>query len=104
MVEALWVTVKIFLDKKNFSLDQSFNHCNDCYLAKAKSDVQAIMTTKHPASVMVLGIMTSNGKKMPPFFFPCRLRVGAKEYLEMLQTCTSCMNEAGVGLHDRKKQ
>ncbi len=40
-------TVKNFSDKKNFSVDQSFNHCNDRYLAKDKSDVKAIMTMKH---------------------------------------------------------
>ena len=44
------------------------------------------MSMKHPASVMALGVVASNGRKMPPFSFPCRLRVGAKEYLGVLQT------------------
>ena len=35
---------------------------------------------------MMLGVVASDGKRMPPFWFPKGLRVGAKEYLEVLQT------------------
>eukprot|EP00095_Tigriopus_kingsejongensis_P011493 snap_masked-scaffold56_size446035-processed-gene-2.0 protein:Tk11493 transcript:snap_masked-scaffold56_size446035-processed-gene-2.0-mRNA-1 annotation:"hypothetical protein X777_08140" len=33
--------------------------------------------TKHPASIMVLGVVASDGRKMPPFFFKPGEKIGA---------------------------
>jgi len=79
-------TVKIFSDKKVFTVDMAFNSRNDRFVTKNKSDVIPVMRTKHPASTMALGIIASNGKKMPVHFFPQGMRVGAAEYLDVLQT------------------
>lgn len=35
---------------------------------------------------MMLGVVGSDGARMPPYWFPKGLRVGSKEYLEVLQT------------------
>jgi len=77
-------TVIIFSDKKNFTVDMAFNHKNDRFLSKERSSVPPVMRTKHAASVMALGIIASNGKKMPIFFFPRGIRVGTNEYLDVL--------------------
>ena len=36
------------------------------------------MSTKFPTSVMVMGVVSSDGDVMPPYFFPEGLRVAAK--------------------------
>ena len=35
---------------------------------------------------MMLGVVASDGRRMPPFWFPKGLRVGAVEYLDVLET------------------
>ncbi len=79
-------TVLIFSDKKMWTVDQSRNRQNDRYLASSPDQVPPINRTKHPQGAMMLGVVASNGKAMPPYWFPAGLRVGAKEYLEVLQT------------------
>ncbi len=49
------------------------------------SDVPSIAKTKHPASVMMLGVVGSDGKKIPPHWFKQGLRLGAKDYLEVMK-------------------
>ena len=47
------------------------------------SELRNVSTTKHPASVMMHGVMASNGEKMPPVWFPrgCRLTTAAYKYV-----------------------
>ncbi|QQP40024.1 Uncharacterized protein FKW44_013923 [Caligus rogercresseyi] len=45
-----------------------------------------INRTKHPAGAMMLGVVTSDGKAMPPYWFPKGLKVGMEEYLEVMKT------------------
>jgi len=78
-------TIRIFSDKKNWTVDQKRNARNDRFLAYHVEDVPPIMETKHPASAMMLGVVASDGKRMPPHWFPCGLRVGTKEYLEVMK-------------------
>ena len=78
-------TIRIFSDKKNWTVDQARNARNDRYLAYRVEDVPPINVTKHPASVMMLGVVTSDGKKMPPYWFPKGLRVGTEEYLDVMK-------------------
>ena len=72
--------------KKNWTVDQTRNARNDRFLAYHVENVPPINATKHPASAMMLGVVASDGKRMPPFWFPKGLRVGAVEYLNVLQT------------------
>jgi len=79
-------TVLVFSDKKNWTVDQSRNARNDRYLAYSVEEVPPINQTKHPASAMMLGVVASDGRRMPPFWFPKGLRVGSKEYLDVLKS------------------
>ena len=79
-------TMQIFSDKKNWTVDQSRNSRNDRYLAYCVEEVPPIHCTKNPASSMMLGVIASDGNRMPPYWFPKGLRVGTEEYLDVLQT------------------
>ena len=78
--------VRVFSDEKNWTVDQKRNARNDRFLASCPSEVPPIMKTKHPASVMCLGVVTSDGKTMPLHWFQKGLRMGAKEYVHVLRT------------------
>ncbi len=66
--------VKLFSDKKNFTVDEAFNSLNDRYPTNKHENISPIMRTKHPASLMILGAIASNGKEMPLHFFSIGLR------------------------------
>ena len=34
---------------------------------------------------MVLGVVGSDGQKCPPYFFPCGLKIGTKEYIHVMK-------------------
>ncbi len=71
-------TVKIFSNKKMWTVDQAKNARNNRFLAMNQ--------TKHPAGMMMLGVITSDGQRMPLYWFPRGLKIGTKEYLDVLQT------------------
>lgn len=75
-----------FSDEKNFDQDQKVNRRNDRWLCADPSGVPRVMHTKFPATVMVLGVVSSEGHVMPPHFFPQGLRVNAAAYIEVLET------------------
>lgn len=62
------------------------NRRNDRWLCADPSDVPHVMHTKFPASVMVLGVVSSEGHIMPPHFFQQGLRLNAAGYNEVLET------------------
>ncbi len=79
-------TVLVFSDKKNWTVDQARNARNDRYLAFHVEEVPSINVTKHPQSAMMLGVICSEGKRMPPYWFQKGLKVGGKEeYLSIMQ-------------------
>ncbi|QQP37282.1 Putative transposable element [Caligus rogercresseyi] len=92
---------------KNWTVDQSRNARNDRFLAYAVEE--------HPASSMMLGVVASDGKRMPPFWFPQGLRVGAKEYLAVIKNVVKpwldatypkgnyCYQQDGAPGHKAKK-
>ncbi|QQP50601.1 Uncharacterized protein FKW44_011650, partial [Caligus rogercresseyi] len=55
------VLVKIFSDKKIFTLDTVCNRRNDRYIAKSLDQVECTYLTKHPQQIMMLGVVS-----MPP--------------------------------------
>ncbi|QQP38996.1 Transposable element tcb2 transposase [Caligus rogercresseyi] len=69
---------------------------NDRYLAYCIEEVPPINTTKHPASAMMLGVVSSDGNRMPPFWFPKGLKIGAKEYLEVMQNDSTPGHKAKI--------
>lgn len=78
-------TVKIFSDKKIFTVDQVYNRRNDRFIASSTADVKGVFRTKHPAQVMVLGVLGSDGKKMPPYFFKPNEKVNTEVYYKVLR-------------------
>ena len=48
-------------------------------------EVPPIHVTKHPQSAMMLGVVASDGKRMPPHWFEKGLRLGTKAYLEVMK-------------------
>lgn len=79
-------TVKIFSDKKIFTVDQVYNRRNDRIIVDQGSPTMPVNKTKHPASVMVLGIVASDGKKCPPIFVPAGQKVNTDLYIKLLST------------------
>ena len=45
-----------------------------------------VTTTKNPASVMMLGVVASNGEKIPPLWFKAGYRLTAADYRDILAT------------------
>jgi hypothetical protein len=77
-------TVRIFSDKKIFTVDQVYNRRNDRVIVDQGTPATPVNKTKHPASVMVLGIVASDGKKPPPIFVPAGVKINTEAYLELL--------------------
>ena len=44
-----------------------------------------VMQTKFPATIMVFGVIESEGDVMPPYFFPKGVKVNTEEYLKVLK-------------------
>lgn len=79
-------TIKIFSDKKLFTVDQVYNCRNDRYIVDKGTPAKPVYKSKHPASVMVLGIVASDGKKCPPIFIPEGLKVNSDTCIDLLRT------------------
>ncbi len=75
------LTLWIFSDKKMWTVDQA-GMTGTWPLAPLMSP--PINRTKHPAGAMMLGVIISGGKAMPPYGFPQAFKMGQKEYLEVL--------------------
>ena len=78
-------TVRIFMDKKIFTVDQAHNYHNDRVVVKKGAKAKPKFKTKHPASVMVLGIIASDGKKCPPIFIKQGVKINAQVYQRLLR-------------------
>jgi hypothetical protein len=77
--------LKIFSDKNVFTVDAVYNLRNDRFIAESIDEVQGVFRTKPPQQVMVFGVMASDGKKMPPYFFKPNEKIGADEYNKVLR-------------------
>ncbi|QQP57865.1 Uncharacterized protein FKW44_003002 [Caligus rogercresseyi] len=94
--------VKIFSDKKIFTVDQVYNRKNDRWLGETTEGVQGVYRTKHPAQTMVLGVMASNGKKIPPFFFKAGRRLARRPTTRPI-TPRESMCGRRMGLHHTRR-
>ena len=77
-----------FSDEKTFTVDPVINKQNDrvvCF-EDTRRELRHATRTKHPASVMMLGVVASTGQKMPPIWFDTGYRLNAADYLEILKT------------------
>ena len=56
------------------------------WIATNNSDMPRVMKTKFPATVMVFGVVSSEGHIMPPHIFEVSLKVNTKVYLDVLKS------------------
>ena len=56
------------------------------WIATNNRDVPRVMKTKIPATVMVFGVVSSEGHIMPPHIFEVGLKVNTKVYLDVLKS------------------
>jgi AraC-like DNA-binding protein len=77
--------LRFFSDEKYFTTDPKINRRNDRWLAHDPQDVPVIGTTKFPASLHVLSVVSSEGDVMPPHFFQKGETVTKEVYLRVLQ-------------------
>ena len=56
------------------------------WIATNNRDVPRVMKTKFPATVMVFGVVSSEGHIMPPHIFKVGLNVNTKVYLDVLKS------------------
>lgn len=90
--------LRFFSDEKNFVQDMKVNVQNNRWLCADPSDVPVVMHSKVPASVMVLGVVSSEGHVMPPHIFPQGLRLNADGYIAVLRTVVvPWMDSVSVG-------
>ena len=56
------------------------------WIATNNRDVPRMMKTKFPATVMIFGVVSSEGHIMPPHIFEVGLKVNTKMYLDVLKS------------------
>lgn len=77
--------IQFFSDEKMFTVDASSNSRNDRWISASAGDVQPVMRTKHPASAMCLGVISSEGDVMTPYFFGAKEKVNTAVYCDVLE-------------------
>ena len=66
-------------------VDQVYNQRNGRFLQHSTPVVTGVFRTKHPALKMVLGIVGSDVKKIPPYFFKQGEKIGADVHYRVLR-------------------
>ena len=77
--------MRIYSDKKIFTVDQVYNCRNDRYLAESTDGVHGVFRNKHPQQMMMFGLMGSDSQKMPSFFFKPGESVNTDSYYRLLR-------------------
>lgn len=82
--------VILFTDEKLFTVDSVSNSRTNRYISPKKAsdvpdNIRFTFRTKHPAGVMVFGLVASDGRKMDPVFIKEGLKVNTDVYLEILK-------------------
>jgi hypothetical protein len=93
----------LFSDEKYFNVNQVINSQTDRFITNKKAknappEVKSLQKSKHPAQIMMFGLVASNGIKMPPVFLESGFRMGAKDYLaplDQLPQQRGCRLDAG---------
>ncbi|QQP53454.1 Transposable element tcb2 transposase, partial [Caligus rogercresseyi] len=78
--------LQFFSEEKVFTVDRNSNRRNGRWICRDPKDVPMVFRTKNPASIMVLGVICSNGSVMPPHFFCPKEKVNTEVYLNVLKT------------------
>ena len=83
LMKAFGSVIKFFSDEKIFTVDRSVNRRNDRWIASSSSEVHRTITTKKPASVMVICLVSSGGDVLAHIFTD-REKSGRSDVLEGL--------------------
>ena len=80
----------MFTDEKVFTVDKVSNSRTDRYISSLRVEdvpehVRIIGQTKHPTSIMMFGLICSDGEKMPPVFIDSGIRMDSKKYIGILE-------------------
>ena len=68
------------------------------WIATNNKDVPRVMKTKFPATVMVFGVVSSEGHIMPSHIFEVSLKVNTKVYLDVLKSVViPWCNQVAIG-------
>ncbi len=70
-------------------MDLACDHGSDLYIRiseEVSEDTKYIWKTKHPASVMMPGVIGFNGRVMGPGVLPSGYRLAATPYMDVLAT------------------
>ena len=80
------IQILIFSNEKTFTVDPVFNKQNNhvVILSKKISEIHKASTTKHLVSMMMLGVVASNGEKMLPVW-QCQIFHGPQIRVLILQ-------------------
>lgn len=75
-----------FTHEKVFGQDIHVNRRNSRVIARSADgrDNNMVFRSKHPASVMVFGLVASDGHKMPLIMFEPKFRLNTECYLDVL--------------------
>ena len=68
------------------STDPSYDSQNHRWIATNNGDVPRVLKTKFPATVMVFGVVSSEGHIIPPHIFEVGLKVNTKVHLDVLKS------------------
>ena len=82
--------VRIFSDEKLFVVDQVVNRQNDRYITDlpiklVDPGIKFNSVSKHPAKVMVLGILASDGRRCPLIFIHENEKITSEVYQKLLR-------------------
>ena len=80
----------MFTDEKVFTVDKVSNSRTDRYISSLRVEdvlkhVRIIGQTKHPTSIIIFGLIWSDGEKMPPVFIDSGIRMDSKKYIDILE-------------------
>lgn len=93
--------VIFFTDEKLFTVDSCPNRRNDRYISTDKAsepeNVRFSSRTKHPAKVMMFGLIASDGKKMDPVFVESGVKINTDVYIDILETHVKPWIDANYG-------
>jgi len=76
--------IRFFSDEKIFSVGAKINRKNDRWFAYNPEDAPIVAKTKFPVNVHVLGVVSSEGDVMSPYFFKEGETVTKEVYLRVL--------------------
>ena len=79
----------LFTNKKYFTVNPIINSRTNRYIAQGRTKValecvRSVQNTKHPAQIMIFGLVSINRLKMDPVYLSIGFRKGVQEYLESI--------------------